>query len=753
MISMRTLAQTTGMRAMDGTPLALESVALRGDVSGVRFVAHLVQRFRNPAESHIEVVYTFPMPWGAVLLGIEVDLGDKSLSGVVVERRYVEAAYEDAIADGDTAIMIERNADGSYTLNLANLAPQEVCTIRIHYAQTLLFDPTGLRLVIPTVVAPRYGDSMRQTGLRPHQVVEHDACVRYPFTLAISLGGEFALAKIASPSHLVTMQLEADGAVKVSLVREGALDRDFVLTLSELAQPSLGLVAPDTVRAGTSAVLASFCPKLHRSDKQPGPVTVKLLVDCSGSMVGDSIEAARRALGAIVDSLNEGDHFSLACFGNHVYHRSRNMWRATNATRLIARRWIESLDADMGGTEMASALAEVFVHGGNDNEQPIDVLMITDGDIHAMHSTIAIARDSGHRIFVVAIGASPSGYFLRRLAEETGGACDFVNAGEAVQAAIERMFSRLRSPRRFNLALRWPAGAAPEWVSPISAAIFDGDTVTVHAWVQGRLDGEVSLVGSVLPSGIPEVLASASLTYSAKDDALPRLVAAVRLSQLEAKGRGQAYVSHDERQQLALNYQLVGGDTNFLLIHRRAADEKAQVMPELIKVKSMIPSGYGGFGSVQNERRCESGEDVHDLPAVLRYDRPSLHSRFVEIPYELLRIKDRGISPREFLVLLNGLPRSVWPRSLAALRALNLPEALIMWIQNKGTPGTEEEVLVLDFIDALCSASLWNQWRYKPSRKGSLATYEPNPAAHTYARASMEATLAAGSIEDWPELR
>lgn len=754
MMRAETVDQAAGMQAMDGTPLVLESVTMRGDVSGVRFDAHLVQRFRNPSESHVEVVYTFPLPWAAVLLGIEVEVGSRVLSGVVVERSRAEVAYEDAIADGDAAIMIERNDDESYTLNLGNLAPREICTVRIRYAQTLSFDATGLRLMIPTVVAPRYGDPVRQAGLRPHQVVEHDAGVCYPFSLSLRLGGEFARAKIASPSHLVTMQLEADGAVKVSLVREGALDRDFVLTLSDLVQPSLGLVAVDTVRADANAVLASFCPRLRRSGEAMDPVSVKLLVDCSGSMAGDSIAAARRALEAIIDGLGKGDRFALSRFGSRVYHRGRNMWRATDATRLTARKWIDALDADMGGTEMAAALAEVFAHGGDGKDQPIDVLMITDGHIHAVESTIAMARESGHRVFVVAIGASPSGHFLRRLAEETGGACDFVNAGEAVQSAIERMFARLRSPRRFGLGLRWPGEATPDWVSPVSPAIFDGDTVTVHAWVKGPLDGEVALVGRAQPGGALEVLGSAPLTCVPHDDALPRLVAAARVRQLDAEGTTPARA---ERLQLALDYQLVGEDTNFLLIHQRAADEKATDMPELIKVKSMIPAGYGGFGTEQLMCFEHRMEPLHmllepaqlDIRSARRFSRLFLEDAESSVSSLQEAVDER--SPRDLLVMLDNTPIAAWPKSFEALRAMGLPEEVIVWIRTEAVPEDDEGTQVATFIDALCSATLWAQWGFRPDEHGSLRARVCDLTGRVVLTDTIHTMLMRATPDAWPE--
>ncbi|MDP4400333.1 VIT domain-containing protein, partial [Escherichia coli] len=85
-------------------------------------------RFVNPGDEHLEVVYRFPLPWGAVLLGIEVELGGKRLTGAVVARAQAEADYEEALSQGDAAIMLEKNHDDSYCLNLGNLAPRERCT-------------------------------------------------------------------------------------------------------------------------------------------------------------------------------------------------------------------------------------------------------------------------------------------------------------------------------------------------------------------------------------------------------------------------------------------------------------------------------------------------------------------------------------------------------------------------------------------------------------------------------------------------
>ena len=62
------------LETRDGQPVNLLGVKLSGDLRGLMFEASVEQRFYNPSEKNVEVVYSFPLPWGAVLLGVDVVL-------------------------------------------------------------------------------------------------------------------------------------------------------------------------------------------------------------------------------------------------------------------------------------------------------------------------------------------------------------------------------------------------------------------------------------------------------------------------------------------------------------------------------------------------------------------------------------------------------------------------------------------------------------------------------------------------------
>ncbi|MBU3739422.1 MAG: VWA domain-containing protein, partial [Rhodoferax sp.] len=82
------------LRTSAGTPLVLHAVQASGRLSGLLLQMTLRQRFRNDETVHIEVSYSFPLPWGAVLTGLEVTLGSRHLRGQVLGRRQASAQYE-----------------------------------------------------------------------------------------------------------------------------------------------------------------------------------------------------------------------------------------------------------------------------------------------------------------------------------------------------------------------------------------------------------------------------------------------------------------------------------------------------------------------------------------------------------------------------------------------------------------------------------------------------------------------------------
>ena len=80
------------LQSTTGQPMTLEGVSARGVVRGLLFELTVEQRYRNPGSKNIEAVYTFPLPFDAVLLDLDVELNGPSFRPWWSRRRRPKAA-------------------------------------------------------------------------------------------------------------------------------------------------------------------------------------------------------------------------------------------------------------------------------------------------------------------------------------------------------------------------------------------------------------------------------------------------------------------------------------------------------------------------------------------------------------------------------------------------------------------------------------------------------------------------------------
>ncbi|MCA1856944.1 VIT and VWA domain-containing protein [Massilia oculi] len=652
-----------------GCQPVLQSVQARGTAHGLLLEVSIEQAYVNPGSVNIEAVYSFPLPPGAVLLGLEFELGGRRLQGRVAERPDAEARYEAALEAGDTAVLLERAADGLYTVNVGNLLARETAVVRLRYALLLSLRQGQVRITLPSVVAPRFGDPAA-ARLRLHQVPLQDVRASYAFGLSLRLHGPLARGEVSSPSHALAAR-HADGHFDISLAQGHAavLDRDFVLLVDGLADSAVATLGRD---GDGYVALASFCPAPRSASKEL-PLRLKILVDCSGSMNGDGIRGARQALHEILARLGPDDRFSYSRFGSRVAHHSHTLLPATARTVREASDWIAGTCADMGNTELREALLSTIALG-----QPVeaDILLVTDASVWDTDPLVASATRSGHRIFAVGVGAAPAASLLQRLARDTGGACELVGANEETQAAVLRMFQRMRQAPARAVSVAWDGPGA--WQTAAGSVVFSGETV--HA-LAGFAEAPPASALLAWTDGEGRACEQALVFDGAAvdGDTLARVAAAQRLETLPAP----------ERHALAMRHGLVGDTTSYFLVQERAGDQRPATMPMLRAVPQMLAAGSSGMGSVARAavprqpavwRRESTAEQVQAMlrTGVEDYERPAFLRRGSEGDPFLYRGQLRvflathaaalrgGAGPATFAEVEDALPASV----LAQLRAL-----------------------------------------------------------------------------------
>jgi len=563
------------LKGLQGERVALTNVSVAAVMNDLLAEVTMCQSYRNDEPVNIEAVYTFPLPLDAVLLDLQVEIGGRVLKGVVVEKKAAEEKYEDAIAEGDAAVMLEILEPGLYTMNVGNLLPNENATITFSYSVLYRWVGERLRVFIPTTIATRFGDSPHG----PRQAPASSLFVENRFSLRMEIFGSLRDAQFTCPSHQVTFAPSTDKVV-VSLEREkAAMDRDFILNVKALkASRSFAVCGSDGEGVAAIASFQPFFPGLQ----QPRQLNLAIVIDCSGSMQGDSIEQAKKAVGGIVDSLQASDRVALIAFGNTTYSLWNQLTPCTPANREAATHFAKQLASNMGGTQIGTALQTAY--GVLSDVSSADILLITDGEVSAWRPVIEEARISGRRIFTVGVGNAVSEAFVRELAASTGGECELVSPREDMAERVIRHFERMRAPRAKRVIVHWPDDAFE--VAPNKpGAVFDGDTVISSArFNDSSAAAQVALeveteTGETTRSELSISMAG-SQTSEDQISTVARFAASMRLKEL----------NDDAALNAALRYRLVSPWTNWLVIAARPEGLKAQDIPAIRKVPQTDPA-------------------------------------------------------------------------------------------------------------------------------------------------------------------
>jgi Ca-activated chloride channel family protein len=575
-----------------GREVALQSVRADGEITGYFLKMKLRQVYKNTTDKNIEAVYTFPLPWGTTLLGLNFELNGKRLSACVLERKEAEEKYEAAIENGDTPVMVEKFSRDTYSANLGNLLPGEDAVIELEYGQILEMEQGQIRMSLPTTIAPKFGESPTLIGKAANLLAPFNPMVEHRFFLSLKIAKPLLSGSISSPSHAIKTSIH-DDYVQVDIAKKAMLDRDFVLLISDVIDQPFAMAGLDPFDGGSYTYLGSFIANLPSVENfdfpHAMPLKLKVLVDCSGSMQGDSMRQAKEALDNLFSHLQTTDLASYSKFGTHAENVLRQLLPCSFVHLEDLRDALDETDADMGGTQMDKAIQAVLkINDAHGNPaESASILLITDGAVWDIQNIVSTVRSSGHQIFALGVGSSPSDSLLRELADVSGGACEIVTPKERMDDAVMRLVERMRFSR--PVKVNFETKEAKFWESKKTTLVTSRSVI--HQWAKTKEK----------PKAIPVLTCTDLLSEDSIQTCIPlklhwddsgalaRVCAAQQLNDLT-----------DEKQirELAIKYQLVTEYTNLFLVHVRDQHDKADGLPELHQVEGMLAAGWGGFGSV-----------------------------------------------------------------------------------------------------------------------------------------------------------
>jgi Ca-activated chloride channel family protein len=328
------------------------------------------------------------------------------------------------------------------------------------------------------------------------------------------------------------------------------------------------------------------------------------LLDCSGSMQGDSIREARKALEICLRGMEEGSFFNVYRFGSthQALFPEAVPYRENEINKAL--KLMSTVNADLGGTEILRPLREIYSSVRETDRKRV-VILLTDGEVGNESEVFDLVRKGAGatRMFAIGIGAGCNEYFIKGLARAGKGASEFIYPGERIEPKVLRIFGRLSRGVLENPEIQWGEGRLEQ--APASPAIFLESPVTIFAKGNAGVFSQdwVTVNGKV--DGRERTWQVEVLEANHENLPLPLLWAREKIRDLEESGdeRGsrQADRKKSKQQQaiveISKRYGVLSQSTSYVAVEQREEKDKTTGEVVLRRVPALVTVGWHGMGA------------------------------------------------------------------------------------------------------------------------------------------------------------
>jgi hypothetical protein len=322
------------------------------------------------------------------------------------------------------------------------------------------------------------------------------------------------------------------------------------------------------------------------------------VLDCSGSMSGEPIAAAKALVRHALTNVDPRDTFQIIRFSESASGFASGPVPATasNVKRGLA--YLDRLEGE-GGTMMIEGIRAALGFPSDPSRLRI-VMFLTDGYIgnEAEILSEVRARIGAARLFSFGVGSSVNRYLLDELGREGRGEVQYFLPGSSVREEVATFYERIRNPYLTDVRLVWHGVDVEDALPARVPDLFGGQPLSVQARYAGGGDAWLELRGRIggrpwstrVPLDLPR--------RASGNPAIGALWARARIADLERTDlQGVDAGVADEITRLGLAHRLVTKYTSFVAVEDRMVVSNGR--PTRVSVPVEMPEGVsyeGVFG-------------------------------------------------------------------------------------------------------------------------------------------------------------
>jgi Ca-activated chloride channel family protein len=393
------------------------------------------QTWVNDASTPITSNYKFSLDGEAVVSGFHMSIGENKWVGAVKEKNQAQQQFNAAVSAGVKSSLLEKISDNDYQVQIGPIASYETATIEFRYLTRVSVKKDGsYHFVLPTNIAPKYSPSTANQAdieyARKMGTIPYANQPAYKFEVDLTWRSGSALQEIVSPTNAIRTEVLSPKAVRVHCSTAPA-NGDFSLVVRTAQSTGAYLYAKED---GTRYLYVHN--QIPAVKSTPTPKTITVVLDRSGSMGGNKIVQAVKAVDEFLSLLQEDAStlLNIVSFGSHHSALYSHPVPATAGNIAQMRHLVRSFRADFGGTELLDCLTDVVRNEygtfGTRVSQPEFhstrehvVVLLTDGQVSNRNVvTEMLSKNAkGVRIMTIGIGRDADRELVQEVADATYG--------------------------------------------------------------------------------------------------------------------------------------------------------------------------------------------------------------------------------------------------------------------------------------------------------------------------------------------
>lgn len=467
----------------DPFPLEVKYHDVKVTIDGLVARTKIDQVFYNPLDQRLEGQYIFPVPEGAIITGFKMYVSGKEYKAELLDAEQAKKLYQDIVAKSKDPALLEYTGRNIYTLKIFPIEPRSERKVEIEYVQNLDYDNGIVKYLYPL--------NTEKFSSKPLDKV----------TVNTEIKSKNRILNIYSPTHETRYEKKDDHHFTASYEEKGVKpDKDYLLFINTTQKGSVADLMVWKSDEDQEFFLLTFAPDDKEFVTEYIPKDIVFVLDVSGSMAGEKLQAAQDALVYCINRLKDQDNFQIIKFGTQAEKLFSSFRKADNETKKLAETKVRKFES-VGGTNIEEALKLALGEKLTDG-RPYYVVFITDGkptigERDEVKLAEKLDKDliKGKKVFTFGVGYDINIHLLDKIAMKTGGIRNYSPPNSEVEVIISSFFSKIESPVLTDVVITASPGLTLKMTYPSEKVdIYKGSVATFTGLLEGN--GTISIAGT-----------------------------------------------------------------------------------------------------------------------------------------------------------------------------------------------------------------------------------------------------------------